>query len=270
LALPLTLRAVVEPGFIDAMGHMNVSWYVHLFDRATWSLFAGLGIDEAYRRRANTGMFAVEEQVRYLSELREGDALEVHTRLLRASARSLRMLHVMTDPGRARVSATAEVVGVHIDLATRRTAPFPPELAARIRGAVDPPPGGVAMEEGAAQQFARDWIAAWNRRDLEAVLAPFTEDAMFVSPTAETVLGHGTVRGKAALRRYWQAASARISVLRFSLDSAAWSPADQVLTIRYVSALDDAPPRRAVEILRFEGDAIVAGEAFYGAQAPAL
>src|SRR5882672_2311179 len=119
LALELTLQASVEPRFIDAMGHMNVAWYVHLFDRATWALFDRLGIDEEYRRRANVGMFAVEEQIRYLGELREGDPLEVRSELLAVSPRSLRLGHVMVDPQRRRVSATAEVVGVHIDLSTR-------------------------------------------------------------------------------------------------------------------------------------------------------
>ena len=35
LAMARTLEAVVEPRFIDSMGHMNVAWYVHLFDRGT-------------------------------------------------------------------------------------------------------------------------------------------------------------------------------------------------------------------------------------------
>src|SRR5262249_49890387 len=136
LALPLTWQASVEPRFIDAMGHMNVSWYVHLFDRATWALFERLGIDDEYRRRANTGMFAVEEHVRYLGELREGDPLEVRSELLAVSARSLRLGHVMVDPVRRRLSATAEVTGVHIDLGTRRAAPFPEALLASMRGQV--------------------------------------------------------------------------------------------------------------------------------------
>jgi acyl-CoA thioester hydrolase len=139
-ALTLTLEAAVEPRFIDAMGHMNVSWYVHLFDRATWELFKGLGIDDDYRRRTNTGMFAVEEHVRYLGELREGDRLEVRSRLVDGAAKSVRLLHVMIDPARARLSAVDDVVGVHIDLGTRRSAPFGGEVAERIRAALPRPP----------------------------------------------------------------------------------------------------------------------------------
>jgi acyl-CoA thioester hydrolase len=135
LALPATLEASVEPRFIDEMGHMNVAWYVHLFDRATWAFFARMGIDDEYRRRANVGMFAVEQHVRYLAELREGEPLAVHTRLQDVGGKWIRLAHAMVDSKRRRLSAVAEVVGVHIDLATRRSTPFPDDLAARLRAA---------------------------------------------------------------------------------------------------------------------------------------
>jgi acyl-CoA thioester hydrolase len=132
-AMERTLQATVEPRFIDAMGHMNVAFYVHLFDQATWVLFQRLGIDEPYRQRAHVGMFAVEQHVRYLGELREGEALHIHSRLLEVAPKSVILLHVMIDPARTQVAATSEVVGVHIDMTSRRAVPFPEDLAARMR-----------------------------------------------------------------------------------------------------------------------------------------
>ena len=137
-ALPRMVEARVEPRFIDAMGHMNVAWYVHLFDQATWAFFDVLGIDQEYRRRAQTGMFAVEQHVRYLGELREGDPLEIHSRLLELKPRALILAHVMTDPTRGRVAAVTEVVGVHVDLRTRKAAPFPQELFASMSARLAP------------------------------------------------------------------------------------------------------------------------------------
>jgi acyl-CoA thioester hydrolase len=143
LALPRVLEAAVEPRFIDSMGHMNVSWYVHLFDRATWAFFATVGIDAAYRERANAGMFAVEQHIRYLSELREGEPLAVHARLIALSAKSLRLRLAMIDTSRRQLSAAAEVVGVHIDMGSRRASPFPDEIAARLRAALVPDPAAA-------------------------------------------------------------------------------------------------------------------------------
>lgn len=71
------------------------------------------------------------------------------------------------------------------------------------------------------QLFARAWIEAWNRRDIEGVLAYFCDDAVFSSPIARA-LGHGAdgvVRGKTALRAYWKAALATNHDLRFELNA---------------------------------------------------
>jgi hypothetical protein len=127
--------------------------------------------------------------------------------------------------------------------------------------------GAAPLDDAGAQRFARAWIDAWNRRDVEAVLAHFSDDATFVSPKAEVVVGQGWLGNKAELRRYWNAAIARIGKLVFTLDAAAWSPGAQALTIVYTSAVDDQPPRRAAEIFRFRGDRVIAAEALYGATA---
>jgi acyl-CoA thioester hydrolase len=133
LAFPRTLEAEVEPGFIDAMGHMNVMWYVHLFDRATWSFLASLGIDSAYLQRSGSGMFALDQRVRYLAELRQGDRIEVHSRLLEVHSKWIRFAHVMVDVARQRIAATTEFVGTHVDIARRRARPFPDHVAAGLR-----------------------------------------------------------------------------------------------------------------------------------------
>jgi steroid delta-isomerase len=62
--------------------------------------------------------------------------------------------------------------------------------------------------------FAESWISAWNRRDVEAVLAHFSEDAQFVSPVARTLIGRPILRNKKELEDYWRTALARILVAR--------------------------------------------------------
>ena len=37
--------------------------------------------------------------------------------------------------------------------------------------------------------FADAWIAAWNCRDVEAVLAHYSDEAQFVSPVARNLVG---------------------------------------------------------------------------------
>jgi ketosteroid isomerase-like protein len=70
-----------------------------------------------------------------------------------------------------------------------------------------------------AATFAEQWVTAWNRHDLEAVLAHFADDAVFTSPVATWVVPDtgGVLRGKAALRRYWTAALRRVPDLHFDV-----------------------------------------------------
>ncbi|QWG21609.1 nuclear transport factor 2 family protein [Bradyrhizobium sediminis] len=67
--------------------------------------------------------------------------------------------------------------------------------------------------------LGRDWISAWNSRDLERVLALYAEDAEMTSDRIQA-LGldcSGTLRGKANLRMYWGKALALLPNLHFDL-----------------------------------------------------
>ena len=75
------------------------------------------------------------------------------------------------------------------------------------------------MTQTEAARFAREWIEAWNARDLERVLSHYTDDFEMSSPFIITLIGEesGTLRGKASVRAYWQTALQRHPDLRFEL-----------------------------------------------------
>ncbi|MCA6123659.1 nuclear transport factor 2 family protein [Bradyrhizobium sp. WSM 1704] len=82
--------------------------------------------------------------------------------------------------------------------------------------------------------LGRDWIAAWNSRDLERVLALYAEDAEMTSDRIPA-LGFGesgTVRGKDALRAYWGTALAKLPGLHFELIELFVSPDSVVVFYR--------------------------------------
>lgn len=70
-----------------------------------------------------------------------------------------------------------------------------------------------------AHEYALDWIAAWNSRDLDAILAHYANDVVLISPAAAKVLNDpsGTVIGKPALRDYFQRGLDLYPNLRFEL-----------------------------------------------------
>lgn len=69
------------------------------------------------------------------------------------------------------------------------------------------------------QAFARQWCDDWNSHDIEAVLAHFAKEVTFTSPVAQRVVPQtaGIVRGKAALRDYWEQALAKMPDLHFTI-----------------------------------------------------
>lgn len=69
--------------------------------------------------------------------------------------------------------------------------------------------------------FAAEWCAGWNARDLDRILSFFHEDVTFSSPVAASLFpeSHGTLRGKAALRSYWEEGLRRIPDLHFTVEA---------------------------------------------------
>ncbi len=117
-----------------------------------------------------------------------------------------------------------------------------------------------------AQSIAEKWIAQWNARDVEGVLSKFADDVVFRSQKAQDIVGTGEIRGKDALRAYWNKALERVGDLRFDLDHAAFDETREELFIVYVASLG-GKKSRACERLRFEGGRVIDGEALYGAPA---
>jgi len=113
--------------------------------------------------------------------------------------------------------------------------------------------------------FAEQWVANWNRRDVEAVLSHFAEDAEFVTPLAVRYSGRASLHGKAEIGAYWNAALQHIQVLEFTLDHASWDERLRELTVITEANLN-GEHQRACEIMRFGADGLqTRGEALYGA-----
>jgi hypothetical protein len=62
----------------------------------------------------------------------------------------------------------------------------------------------AAMTEDQIRRFVGAWVEAWNRRDLEAILAHYAGDVVLTSPLVARrfVRDDGTLHGLAELREY--------------------------------------------------------------------
>ena len=75
------------------------------------------------------------------------------------------------------------------------------------------------MDKTFAEQFAAEWIAAWNARDLKRVLSHYSDNFEMSSPLIATVAGEpsGRLKGKKAVGAYWTKALALAPQLHFEL-----------------------------------------------------
>ena len=107
--------------------------------------------------------------------------------------------------------------------------------------------------------FAEDWLAAWNCHDIEAVLAHFHDDVVFISPVAARLVPEsgGVVRGKTALRDYWTAALKTMPDLRFEVIGV--YQGDSIVIINYRNQRGGL----VNEVLEFDGGLVRRGHGTY-------
>lgn len=126
-------RASVKPEWIDGNGHMNVGYYVVAFDQATDTLCEQLGVDLRYVEHRLGMVFVLEAHVTYDREVHAGDPLRVTTQVLGHDAKRLHFFHAMYHAEAGWLAATNELMMIHIDFVTRRSAPWPRATLARIK-----------------------------------------------------------------------------------------------------------------------------------------
>jgi len=133
LAAPLDVyRDVVRPEWIDHNGHMNMGYYLVVFDFATDEFFRWVGLDAQHRECHAITTFCLEAHVTYHREVRSGDPLRFTTLLLGHDAKRIHYIHAMYHAREGYLASTNELMSLHVDLATRRGAPMAPEIAARL------------------------------------------------------------------------------------------------------------------------------------------
>ena len=80
--LPVVYRTVIPPAYEDRNGHMNVRWYLALYDEAGDELYPMLGLTTDYFAFSGMGGFDLEHHLWYAAEVHVGDNVVVSARIL--------------------------------------------------------------------------------------------------------------------------------------------------------------------------------------------
>ncbi len=159
---PLTvLRQTVPAGYTDYNQHMADGYYLVVFSDATTGLMDHIGLGPAAREATGHTLFTLEVHANYLKEVKRGAEVRVDCQILGYDQEAPAPLPHHAYLGDAPDAvATTEQMQANDHMKAGRTAPFLPEVLAKIeafqrRQAVMPRPAyasgrviGFAAEEG--------------------------------------------------------------------------------------------------------------------------
>ena len=130
---PLKLhKDLIIPEWIDYNGHMNVAYYVLVFDRATDDFFDFMGLTADYRAAGNVSAFTAEMHVNYIREVKQGDEVYVTTQLLGYDAKRFHYFHRMYHAEQRYLAATSELLCLYVDMKQRRVTQMPDPIMDRL------------------------------------------------------------------------------------------------------------------------------------------
>ena len=122
----------VEAAWTDYNGHLNMAYYLVMFDRAADELFTALGCGADYIKRTNCSIFVLETHTSYANELQAGEEVRIENRIIGFDQKRVHFVQQMFRADSQYLACVVEVMMAHVDLTTRRTSAFPPEILCSI------------------------------------------------------------------------------------------------------------------------------------------
>ena len=122
--------ATVLPEWLDYNDHMNVAYYVAVFDIGIDELKAVYGIDSDYIATEQRSTVALEAHITYQNEASLGQALRIGSRILDFDNKRTHLYQEMYRGDD--LLATQETLSISFDLKARKSQPFAPAIVANI------------------------------------------------------------------------------------------------------------------------------------------
>lgn len=122
----------IQSDWIDYNGHMNVAYYVLVFDHATDKFLDYVGLNDEFRECNNVSTFAAEMHVNYLAEVKQGDKVRITTQLLGYDSKRMHYFHSMYHADEGYLAATSELISLYMDMGIRRVSAMPEEILVKL------------------------------------------------------------------------------------------------------------------------------------------
>ena len=108
----------------DYNNHMNLSFYILVFDRAAEKILSQFKMGEEAAKNEKRSTMVVETHTTYNNEVKEGDDVEVFLSYFNHDKKRLHYKLEMYEKGKNNLSATTEVLALYMNLDLRKVAEF--------------------------------------------------------------------------------------------------------------------------------------------------
>ena len=108
----------------DYNGHMNLSYYILVFDKGAEIILSKFKMGEHSAKTAKKSTMAVETHTTYNNEVKEGEEVDVFISYFNHDKKRLHYKLEMYEKNKKVLSATTEVLSLYIDLNQRKVAEF--------------------------------------------------------------------------------------------------------------------------------------------------
>ena len=129
---PVCLRMTIPDTYVDANGHMNIRWYIAIFDDAGDALHDRIGLTREFHQHNASGTMDLEHHTSFLSEVLPGDHVSVYVRMVAHSTKLIHYVMFMVNDKHGRLAALFECVNAFVDIRARKVTPYPPEIVRKI------------------------------------------------------------------------------------------------------------------------------------------
>jgi acyl-CoA thioester hydrolase len=122
----LTTKKIIKE-WTDYNGHMNLSYYILVFDIGAEVILSKFKMGEHSAKTTKKSTMVVETHTTYNQEVKEGDEVDVFISYFDHDNKRLHYKLEMFDKVKNTLSATTEILALYIDLNIRKVTEFEPE-----------------------------------------------------------------------------------------------------------------------------------------------
>lgn len=121
----------IEADWIDYNNHLNMGYYIVLFDRGADEAYAELGFGPDYLSTRGHTTYTAEFHIRYLKELKLGDRVRIAFRIIAFDEKRFHSFQEMYHE-EGWLAATGESMVLHVDMSGPKVAPMPDDILSKI------------------------------------------------------------------------------------------------------------------------------------------